>query len=336
MIMKKLVRLKYKENNTWMDLCPFTQAEQTHINTTPFIKNLNPSINTVQKLAQYIDLLTMADQLPWKIAVDTLADLEITYSNPNIGDTVFVKNELRAFVWDGMRWKNPMYFIEGTTSGVTLSFNNSASVQLSLGMVQVFEKPLFLESSTILTLENNLEEGATKKPNTWYFVYVKPSESNPNMPEVFISEIPPSRNQYRSSILPYENYQKYHPTKEARFRGSFKTDENEEIIPFQRVGNECRYLGLGFHFVVQNGNQTEKTAMNVRDWVPVTSKFFQLYYESSTDEGDWKYIGDEMDYFFRFKNGTGAFRCTVLEDHLYYRMDGGAINLGIQGYIEDV
>jgi hypothetical protein len=33
-----------------------------------------------------------------------------------------------------------------------------------------------------------------------------------------------------------ENYKKYHPTKEARFRGSFKTDENEEIIHFQRGG----------------------------------------------------------------------------------------------------
>ncbi len=92
--------------------------------------------------------------------------------------------------------------------------------------------------------------------------------------------------------------------------------KHEEIIHFQRVGNECRYRGLGFNFALQNVNQTEKTPMNVRDWVPVTSKLIQLYFESSTDEGDWKYIGDEMDYFFRFKNGTASFQCAVLEDHL--------------------
>lgn len=99
-------------------------------------------------------------------------------------------------------------------------------------------------------------------------------------------------------------------------KGGMNLKKHEEIIHFQRVGNECRYRGLGFNFALQNVNQTEKTPMNVRDWVPVTSKLIQLYFESSTDEGDWKYIGDEMDYFFRFKNGTASFQCAVLEDHL--------------------
>jgi hypothetical protein len=105
------------------------------------------------------------------------------------------------------------------------------------------------------------------------------SDGNGGVTE-FISELHPTRDAYYTIIDPFEQVPRYHPTRDARFIGSFRTSTTSTIVAFNVVGDHVTYTSTGNPLILSAGAATVRTAINIRSAVPITSLLATVYAES--------------------------------------------------------
>ena len=274
----------------------------------------------------------------WLRPVDTFDDLATTFTSPEAGDTVVVKDEFSIYSWNGSNWLSPAAYSKGFSSGVTIRYcTTSVGIRVTGGTVEVGGRSLSRDDSYLLPLsdETILDAGTTISPNTWYFVYVCQDEEDASKYIAFISEQYPTKSAEGSTVQPDTSSAKYHPSRPARFRGSFKTNGSSEVIRFVRTGTLNIFVG-NVNYILQNGDATTKTAVNCRAYVPITSNLSSTYYQMNTDNRD-AFIGDEEGEFFVAQTGSGILQIPVTNDSVYYNVvSPGSISLGIHGYYEEI
>lgn len=147
---------------------------------------------------------------------------------------------------------------------------------------------------------------------------------------------------------------KIHPTLNARFIGSFRTKSDSSIIMFNVIGDKV-FLLTGYNYVLQGGNSTEKTAVDLSEFVPPTSSLGLIYYESDDDSSgygddddddgceDYGYaimytLGCYLNDFLKFKNSSGQVSLPLHCSSIYYRCSSsnGSLSIGVHGYYEEV
>lgn len=154
--------------------------------------------------------------------------------------------------------------------------------------------------------------------------------------KAFLSEQAPTKDQNGNTISPDTRTAKYHPTRNARFVGSVRTNASQNIIQFIVNGSYVAYLGLtNYNYILQGGTATSKTAVNCRAFVPVTSSLAQVYYEMGSGNNT-RYVGDVTSFYLKAIAGAGQLMIPVTNNSIYYQCGGNSISLGIHGYYEDI
>lgn len=221
----------------------------------------------------------------------------------------------------------------GFSTGCEISYQSTSEVLLYSGVVEVLGSTLKNDSDIIVNFTNHALSGVTKQPNTWYFIFVEMDPTDPTKYIPFIDIYAQLRDSQGNIISPGANISKYHNTRQARFRGSFKTDTNGDILRFIKTGNRYLYIG-GYNYIIQAGGATTKTAVNCRSYVPLTSDIANVYYQLITNNRDVN-LGDNIGDFFSAQAGSGFVDIPVTNDSIYYSVvSPGQVSLGIHGYIE--
>jgi hypothetical protein len=273
----------------------------------------------------------------WRESVATYADLS-TIDDKEDGLMVLVKDENALYRWDAISsiWKTPATNATGFSSGCRLTYATATTLQVSSGYIDVKGKTLSRNTYITLTWAD-VEAGTSKLANTWYFVYLKVNPSDITQFIGFISISAPTKDLNGNTIPSDSTQSKYHPTLDARFVGSFRTNASQNIVQFKISGNNVTYIGQGIDYILSGGNARVKTPVNVRSRVPVTSALMNLYYEMGNGNND-RYIGDDTNWTLKvFSACSGVFLMQVTSNSVYYMCTGtNVVSLGINGYVEDI
>jgi hypothetical protein len=266
--------------------------------------------------------------------VETFSEL----SNPgNRGMVYLVLDEMTFYAWDSATetYIVPSAFAKGFTNGCRLVYTSLTTISVASGMIEVKGTTLQRTSPLDLTW-SNVESGVTRQANKWYYVYLQMDPSNKKQFIGFISDKSPTRDQYYNSISPDANQPKYHPTLDARFVGSFRTDASMNILNFKVIGNHVIYVGISnYNYILQKGALKTRTGVNCRTFVPVTSSLCNVYYELSSGT-NLRYVGDSTSDYLKAIAGSGTIILPVTNNSIYYYYVGNNISLGIHGYYEDM
>lgn len=225
-------------------------------------------------------------------------------------------------------------------ASVLPEYVDNDTIKLTSGFVGV--RSIILSSNVDILLSfigGTIESGVTKKPNTWYYVYSLLDLMNPTQFKGIISETPPSKDRFGNTVSSDRNGERYHPTLDARFRGSFKTDNDNNIIPHNRVGNKISYMNtnnyIGQGIVSQNGS-----LINCRQFIPITSNIGQFMVESSGKFNSKIYqeLGSSINnYIFRVRRGNSGVSDIVIEnDSISFKTQSVSIDISVIGYYEEV
>ena len=225
-------------------------------------------------------------------------------------------------------------------ASVLTEYEDSDTIRLSSGFVGIKSIISSNNSDTVLSFINgDIEAGATKKANTWYYVYVRIDLSDPSSFKGFISETPPSKDRFGNDVSSGRNGERYHPTLEARFRGSFKTDSAGNIIAHKRVGDRVSYQGSD-KYIAQGVQSNQGSLLNCRSFVPITSSVGSFVIESDGRHNSnlFQEIGSSIDnYSFRVRRGnSGSADIAIENDSIAYRTRGTNVNISVAGYYEGV
>ena len=224
-------------------------------------------------------------------------------------------------------------FSAGFSNGCEINYYSDSEIILYRGIIEVLQNSLRNVDNIIIDFTNNALAGVTKDPNTWYYIFVEMDDASPENYTAFIDYAGTLRDDEGTAIDPSANVSKYHDIRQARFRGSFKTGSNGDILRFNKSGSLYIYIG-GYNYVIQAGNQTVKTAINVRTYVPMTSGIANIYYQLLTSNRD-VFLGDNEGEFFAAQTGSGFVDIPITNDSVYYRVvSPGQVSIGVHGYIE--
>lgn len=271
----------------------------------------------------------------WLKSVNLFTDLDAL--NPADGDVILVRDENCLYRWDNSQgiWLAPAAYPKGFTNGCRMVYDTATTIKIGSGTIAIKSKVVQRAAPVTITW-SNVEQGVTKQANTWYFVYLMVDPNNKKQFIGFISITAPTKDEYGNTISSDAVQAKYHPTLDARFVGSFKTDSSQNIVKFRLNGNYVAYIGQGYNYVLSGGTQTTKTAVNCRTFVPLTSSLCQVYYELGSGT-QVRYIGDETSWYLKAIAGSGTILMPVTQNSIYYQCSGGnTLSLGIHGYYEDV
>jgi hypothetical protein len=231
-------------------------------------------------------------------------------------------------------WLIPLLKDGETITGCTLTYLTDSTLRVTNGLLAI-RYHTYTNFQNVNLGWSNLETGSTKKANTWYFVYVLPNgQSNITG---FISETAPTQSSVGLTISSDSSYAKYHPTKTARFVGSFRTDNDQKIIPFRVHGIYTQFLS-GYNIILDTGLATSRTAVNCREFVPVTSNSARFYFQSVGGVSPTGHIGDSTNYYAQFNGGSGSVDVPITNDSVYYKNSGllSSMSIGVHGYYENI
>lgn len=274
--------------------------------------------------------------LDWLPSVKSFNDL-LAITAKEDGDLVFVRDDDTLYSWDAptSTWIIPAAYAKGFTSGCRLTWVSATSVLVNKGSIEIKGKVCEKQTNTTLTW-TNLESGSTKGANKWYYVYLEKSTTNAKEFVAFVSDKAPTKDQYGNTIASSAQSSKYHPTRDARFVGTFRTDASQNIIEFLLNANYVAYIGQGSNYIMQNGNARTKTAVNCRSLVPPTSLVCNLYFQFNSGTNT-RYVGDATSWFITATGGAGSIIMPITNDSVYYMCSGtNTVSLGIFGYYEDI
>lgn len=289
----------------------------------------------------------------WKIrisAMDKAADEDTSYlegyidivddyeeltalASPSAYDLAYVLEEESIYEYDAVneKWFIPYQLLGQHVKGCKLIYVDGTSIKVNDGIIDIKNHEYYHHDELILTWSDVLD-GATKKANTWYYVYVRPNGTNEFT--AFISETEPTVDYRGLTVSMRAQSSKYHPTRSARFVGTFKTDSNQDIIPFKRIINKIIYAN-GHNHVLAEGEAITKTAVDCSSFIPPTSDISIIYYESNYGVED-KHVGSNDTWFIDFSVGSGTVEIPMSSSSIYYKNDteGDSMSLGVFGYYE--
>ena len=278
-----------------------------------------------------------AEAKGWLPPVASFDNLATLYPSPENGDTCLVRDENTLYSWNSTTsiWSPPAAYAKGFTSGCRLVYKNTTTIDIDSGTTEI--KGNVVSNSLHTTLGwTNLDIGTTKKASTWYYVYVEVNSLNKSTFTGFISEQYPTKDDNGNTQNPDENASKYHPTRNARFVGSFRTNASQNIVNFRVIGNYITYIGQGYNYFLTAGNARTKTGVNCRAFVPLTSSLASVYYEFGSGT-NIRNVGDVDAWYINGPAGVGTLTLPITNNSVYYMCSGSnVISLGIHGYYEDM
>lgn len=227
----------------------------------------------------------------------------------------------------------------GLRNGCRLKYNNATTILVNVGEIEVGGK--LLTNATPKSLAwTDVEAGVTRTANTWYYVYAKVSATDPSIMDAFISKTAPTKDAYGNTIVSDLNVPKYHPTLTARFIGTFKTNGvgSGDIINFNIVGDKVIWVGLGTNYILSAGNDTSRTAVNCRAYVPVTSGVAVVLGACINTTSAIRYLGDTTKNYAEPISGSVVVDIPIQNDSIYYYTSNSSrtFSVGIRGYYESV